>query len=41
MDCKLCGKELIGDCENKFGICANDIQRIGDMMNIGKSLFGA
>ena len=39
MNCKICSKELFDECEKKYGICKNDIERISDMMNLGMNLF--
>lgn len=39
-NCKLCGNELLTDCEIKFGICEADIHKIGDLSSIASGLFG-
>ena len=39
-NCKLCGNELITECEIKFGICESDIHKIADLSGIASGLFG-
>ena len=39
-DCKLCGKEIVDHCLEKYGICSDDLERMVDMLKVGMGLFG-